>query len=60
MHLRCPRCETEVTEHFAATYVRVTSLAVKAHKPELVWTIEGRNVKGYAYVSESVAPTKQF
>jgi len=60
IHERCPLCETEVMEHYAATFVQVTSLAVKAHKPELVWTVEGRNVKGGACVCESVAPTKQF
>jgi hypothetical protein len=47
-------------EHFTATNVQVTSLAVKARKPELVWTAEGRNVKGDAYVCEPVVPTKQF
>ena len=60
IHVRCPLCETEVMEHFAATYVQVTSLAVKAHKPELLWTVEGRNLKCDAYVCESVAPAKQF
>jgi len=53
-------CERAVVKYFAATHVQVTSLAIKAQKPELVWTVEGRNVKGDAYVCESVAPTKLF
>jgi hypothetical protein len=42
-------------ELFAAMYdIRVTSRAVITHTPELVWAVEGRNVKGDASVLESV------